>query len=144
MSKMTITLGLFALFSIGLPLWGMQNNSHSPNDNHGCSGECYDQWKQETGGILELQALAQQARAEASPAELGKQAYAGCVACHGAGGEGGIGPQLTGQTADTLIGKLTAYRAGETLGQQSSMMWSQAKPMSDKDIENLAAFIETL
>lgn len=144
MSKLTITLALFALFSVGLPLWGMQNNTHSPHDNHGCSGACYDQWKQATGGILALQQEAQKARAEASPAELGKQAYAGCVACHGAGGEGGIGPQLAGQAAAAIVDKLSAYRAGETLGKQSSMMWSQAQSLTDTDIDNLAAYIEAL
>jgi cytochrome c553 len=140
----SIALVLFGLFAIGLPLYGMQNNSHSPQNIHGCSGECYEAWKAETGGIIALQAAAAQAKAEASPEELGKAAYAGCIACHGADGEGGVGPQLAGQSAATIVDKLTRYKNGETLGNQSSLMWGQAGMLSDSDIEHIAAFVETL
>jgi cytochrome c553 len=89
-------------------------------------------------------AAAAAARAEASPEELGKQAYVGCIACHGAKGEGGVGPTLAGQAAADIATKLLQYKNGETLGSQSALMWSQAAQLSDQDIDNLAAFIEAL
>lgn len=144
MPRYTIALVLFACFSLGLPLYGMQANKHSPRDVHGCSGQCYSDWKAQTGGILALQAAAAEAKAEASPAELGRSTYTGCIACHGANGEGGIGPQLAGQSAADIADKLRRYKAGATLGGQSNLMWSQAGMLSDRDIDNISAFVETL
>ncbi len=144
MPKYAIAVTLFGVFALGLPLWAMQGNKHSPANTHGCYGECYEAWKAETGGVIALQVAAAAARAEASPEELGQQAYAGCIACHGANGEGGVGPQLAGQTAADIADKLLRYKAGETLGNQSSLMWGQAAMLSEQDIDNIAAFVETL
>lgn len=141
MSSNTISLVLFACFAFGLPLWAMQSNQFDGRDNHECSGECYDLWKEQTGGVLALAEAKAAAKAAASPAELGKIAYAGCIACHGAQGEGGIGPKLAGQPAADTTGKLLQYKAGETRGAQSALMWSQAAQLSAADIDNLAAFI---
>ncbi len=52
MSKHTISLIIFVCFAIGLPLWGMQNNDIAGESVHSCSGECYQQWQQQTGGVL--------------------------------------------------------------------------------------------
>lgn len=139
-----LTLLLFACFSIGLPIWAMQQNDFEGGDSHGCSGSCYEAWKQETGGVVAMASAAAAARAEASPEELGKMAYAGCIACHGAAGEGGVGPKLAGQDVAAIVGKLTRYKGGETLGSQSALMWSQAAQLSETDIDNLAAYIATL
>ncbi|MEP5568334.1 MAG: c-type cytochrome [Halioglobus sp.] len=144
MPNYAIALVLFFMFSLGLPLWGMQSNQYTTDDNHGCSGDCYQDWVESTGGVLALEAKAAQARAEASPAELGKKAYAGCIACHGANGEGGVGPALAGQSAADIASKLLQYKAGETRGAQSSLMWSQAALLSDTDIDNIALFVEEL
>ena len=80
----------------------------------------------------------------ASPAALGEKYYGQCIACHGNRGQGGIGPMLAGQASDDIVAKLTAYRAGEERGAQSAMMYPVAKPMTDADIENLAAFVSGL
>jgi len=122
----------------------MQNNSYDGRDINGCSGECYDQWKEETGGVVAVSAAKAAAKAAASPAELGKMAFVGCVACHGAAGEGGVGPQLAGQTMETIADKLTRYKNGETVGVQSALMWSQAAQLSNDDIDNIAAYVVTL
>lgn len=74
----------------------------------------------------------------------GKAKYAGCLACHGANGEGGIGPMLAGQTVDYIVGRLTAYRNGEQVGAQSALMWGQASGLSDQDIQDLAKYVESL
>ena len=78
-----------------------------------------------------------------APADKGKQLYPVCAACHGGKGEGGIGPALAGQTSDAIASKLAAYKAGETIGAQSALMWGQAAGLSEEDIANLAAYIST-
>lgn len=144
MTKTNLALFLFACFALGLPLWGMQVKEDRGLYNRSCTGQCYQDWQEATGGAAALAAAKAQAKAEASPEELGKQAYAGCVACHGAGGEGGIGPALAGRAASEIAGILTQYKNGETRGGESALMWSQAGQLSDADIDNLASFIESL
>ncbi|GAB5452801.1 MAG: hypothetical protein Hals2KO_31290 [Halioglobus sp.] len=135
---------LFLGFAIGLPLWAMDNNSFDKGSVHSCYGECYEAWQQETGGVLEVAMAKAEAKAAASPEELGAAAYAGCIACHGAQGEGGIGPKLAGQSSDDIYGKLLQYKNGETVGNQSALMWGQAAMLGDDDMKNIAAFVETL
>ncbi|MCX2980495.1 c-type cytochrome [Halieaceae bacterium IMCC14734] len=122
----------------------MLTNEHDVDRVHRCDGECYEAWQAKTGGVVAVAAAAQAAKAAASPAELGKAAYQGCIACHGAGGEGGVGPQLAGQSAESIAGMLRQYKNGETRGAQSSLMWANAGMLSQADIDNLAAFVETL
>ena len=74
----------------------------------------------------------------------GESKYAACGACHGSQGGGGVGPKLTGKTADYLTGRLNAYRAGEKVGSQSNMMWAQAGALSDQDIAYLVEYVGTL
>ena len=74
----------------------------------------------------------------------GKAKYAGCMACHGADGSGGVGPALKGRDAGYIIDRLNAYKAKETVGPSSSLMWGQAAGLSDTDISDLAEYISTL
>ena len=74
----------------------------------------------------------------------GKALYAACSACHGANGGGGIGPKLSGKTHEYIMGRLKAYKAGETIGAQSSMMWGNAARLSDEEIHQVTEYIETL
>ena len=64
-----------------------------------------------------------------------------CAACHGPQGQGGIGPKLQGQTADEIISKLLAYKAGEQLGPQSMMMWPTAKQLTEGQIGTIGVYI---
>jgi len=64
-----------------------------------------------------------------------------CAACHGPQGQGGIGPKLQGQTADEIISKLLAYKAGEQLGPQSMMMWPTAKQLTEGQIGAIGVYI---
>lgn len=141
MSSNTISLVVFMCFAFGLPIWAMQTNQYDSSNLHGCTGECYERWKEQTGGVVALAQAKAAAKDAASPAELGQAAYAGCIACHGAQGEGGIGPKLAGQSATEIAEKLLQYKAGETRGAQSALMWSQSAQLSATDIDNLAAFI---
>ena len=86
---------------------------------------------------------AEQVALALSPADKGKRLYPVCAACHGGKGEGGIGPALAGQTSDAIASKLAAYKAGETIGAQSALMWGQAAGLSEEDIADLAAYIST-
>ena len=143
MSKNSVILTMFFCFAVGLPLWGMQSNKFKQDSVHSCSGECYASWAEETGGVLTLAAAKAEAKAAASPVELGKATYTGCIACHGSGGEGGVGPALAGQTGTVIYDKLVQYKNGETRGSQSALMWSQSATLSDDDMKNVAAYVET-
>ena len=74
----------------------------------------------------------------------GTAKYAVCSACHGATGGGGMGPALAGQTVEYIAGRLRSYKAGETVGAQSGMMWGQAANLSETDIQDLAEYVKTL
>ena len=81
-------------------------------------------------------AIADPARAEAQ--------YRTCAACHGQMGEGGIGPSLVGKPSEYLISRLMQYKAGETVGPLSSMMWGQVAGLSPQDLQSLSEYIATL
>ena len=77
--------------------------------------------------------MADPARAEAQ--------YRICAACHGQMGEGGIGPSLVGKPSDYLYSRLLQYKAGETVGPQSVMMWGQVAGLSAEDLHALSEYI---
>jgi len=74
----------------------------------------------------------------------GEAKYTACGACHGAQGQGGVGPMLAGQTVDYIVDRLRSYKAGETIGSQSNLMWGQAAMLTEDDIADLAEYINTL
>lgn len=89
---------------------------------------------------LLLTAAAAQA---AGDAEAGKGKTGTCVACHGADGisPNPLWPNLAGQKDQYLIAQMKAFRDGE---RQNPMMSPMAMPLSDQDIEDLAAFYSGL
>lgn len=143
MSGSNVFLVFFFVFALGLPLWAIDANQYSQEGVHACVGECYEAWKSQTGGIVAVAEAKALAKAEASPEDLGKAAYLGCIACHGAQGEGGIGPELAGQSAEEIATKLVQYKNGETRGSQSALMWSQSSTLSADDIDNIAAYVQS-
>lgn len=70
--------------------------------------------------------------------------YDQCIGCHGAAGEGGVGPQLVGQTKEQIARKLTLYRQGSEVGPMSAMMWPMASGLTDDDIIELSKHISGL
>jgi cytochrome c553 len=66
-----------------------------------------------------------------------------CVACHGADGIGKAPqyPNLAGQKATYIEKQLSAFRSGERKDPNMSAM---AKPLSDQDIVDIAAYFESL
>ena len=84
------------------------------------------------------------ATVQAQDAAAGKVKYATCVACHGAQGQGGVGPKLQGQKSDAVVKKLTAYKNKQQVGSQSALMWGMAGGLTPADINNIAAYTATL
>lgn len=95
--------------------------------------------------VAEAAAGAMGAKAEPEqpkpPADKGAAVYQQCVGCHGPSGGGGVGPRLAGQSADALMKKLHAYKAGKQMGPQTAMMAPIAQGLSDADIEAVANYI---
>jgi cytochrome c553 len=77
-------------------------------------------------------------------ASTGESLYARCVGCHGATGEGGVGPKLKGQSKLELMTKLKGYRDGKQYGPMTSMMAPNVSGFSDEDIEKVADYIAKL
>lgn len=71
-----------------------------------------------------------------------RQQWNTCAACHGARGEGSIGPSLYDKSADEIITKLTLYKNGEIVGPQSQMMWPQAMQLTDGQIGTIGVFVQ--
>jgi cytochrome c553 len=84
------------------------------------------------------------ATAQAQDVAAGKAKYGACVACHGAQGQGGMGPKLAGKPASEIEKKLTAYKNKQQVGPQSALMWGISAGLSPADIKNLAAYTATL
>ncbi|MCP3687062.1 MAG: cytochrome c [Gammaproteobacteria bacterium] len=78
-------------------------------------------------------------------AAAGKSAYAakGCIGCHGAGGKSMVAtyPSLAGRDAAFVKKNLTDFRSG---ARENPVMKAMAGPLSDADIDNLSAYIDTL
>ncbi len=87
--------------------------------------------------VLSLSTFA--APALAGDPEAGEAISATCSACHGPDGLGTMAmyPIIAGQYEDYLVHALTAYRDGQ---RKNAIMAGLAAPLSDEDIENLAAY----
>lgn len=70
---------------------------------------------------------------------LGRQLAGACAVCHGPRGIGAApdAPHLAGQPEAYLARQLRAFRSGE---RRHEVMGVVARPLSDADIEALAAF----
>ncbi len=79
----------------------------------------------------------------AGDAVAGKSKAASCAGCHGATGVSNnpMWPNLAGQQAGYLAKQLRAFRDGS---RSDPMMGPMAKPLSDADIDNLAAYYSSL
>jgi cytochrome c553 len=120
---------------VGL-IWYVTADSPRQSRVLGCYGECYEKYVETHGTVVE-QLLAKQAEAEADEFSTIRSLWSGCAACHGQEGTGGVGPALAGKE---IADMLKAYRAGETRGAQSVMMWSQASQLTDAEIDLLSKF----
>jgi len=63
-----------------------------------------------------------------------------CTACHGAAGEGGMGPALKGETAKKNLEQVIAFIKSP----KAPMPKLYPSPLNDGDVDDVAAFVETL
>ena len=111
------------------------------SSNSSCTGECYEEYVALNGTPAEIE-MAKRELAMTDDFSSIRSLWAGCAACHGAQGQGGVGPMLAGQSSDDIIMKLTTYKNGGTVGPQSALMWGQASMLSEKDIETIGEFVK--
>jgi cytochrome c553 len=81
--------------------------------------------------------------AQASDASAGRQKAQACSVCHGSLGLSVTpdAPHLAGQPVIYLAAQLRAYRSG---ARKHEVMVFIAKPLSDDDINNLAAWFSSI
>ncbi|GMR21654.1 MAG: hypothetical protein BMS9Abin36_2258 [Gammaproteobacteria bacterium] len=78
----------------------------------------------------------------AGDAAAGKAQSTKCAGCHGADGKGqGNNPPLAGKDAQYFVKQMRDYRSG---ARKHSLMNMMAKPLSDQDIADLAAYYASL
>lgn len=79
----------------------------------------------------------------AGDAAAGKIKAVSCAICHGAEGVSAndIWPNLAGQKSGYLVKQMKAFRDGD---RKDPMMSPMAAPLSDEDIDNLAAYFSGL
>lgn len=84
--------------------------------------------------------------AQAGDPEAGKAKSAPCSICHGADGKSQIPmyPKLAGQHQAYLVSALKAYKSGDRKGAMAGMMTPNVAPLSDADIDDLAAYYSSL
>lgn len=93
-------------------------------------------------GLL-LAAAAAPLPAAAADAAAGKAKAQQCAVCHGPNGISAApdAPNLAGQPAIYVTAQLKAYRSGE---RKHEVMGVMAKPLTDADIDNLAAWFASI
>jgi cytochrome c553 len=81
--------------------------------------------------------------AQAADAKAGQVKAGMCVTCHGALGLSTMpnAPHLAGQPAIYIEEQLKKYRSGKRANEVMAVM---AKPLTDKEIENLAAWYASI
>ena len=66
-----------------------------------------------------------------------------CINCHGPAGKGAASyPKISGKEVSYIKSKLETYRKGEEIGPNSALMIMMAKPLTDEEIANLAAYLK--
>ena len=81
--------------------------------------------------------------AESGDIKAGETRYAqNCGNCHGPAGMGLASyPKIKGKEISYLVDRLKTYRSGTKVGPNSSLMIMMAQPLSDAEIDNLAAYL---
>jgi len=66
-----------------------------------------------------------------------------CINCHGAAGKGVASyPKVSGNEISYTTSRLETYREGTKIGPNSSLMIMMAKPLTDEEIADLAAYLK--
>lgn len=112
----------FLFFLLLLGYFNYANSGEKPTESHESTGD-----DAITGDIL-----------------AGEERYKmTCINCHGAAGKGVASyPKISGKEIADTISKLETYRDGIKIGPNSSLMIMMAKPLTDEEIANLAAYLK--
>jgi len=80
----------------------------------------------------------------AGDSQAGEERYnQTCVNCHGTAGKGVASyPKISGKEISYTKSMLEKYRDGIKVGPNSSLMIMMAKPLTDEEIANLAAYLK--
>jgi cytochrome c553 len=146
MKELWYVLGGCAVFFLGFSTMVYPNIEHKGGGyHHACVDECYEQLKKNRE-IAKQKAMIVAAYNEANgivveAPDPGEKIWGGCMGCHGQNGEGGLGPKLSGQTYDYILGRLNTYKDRGTVGKQSNMMWSQASALNNQQIVDVSKYI---
>jgi cytochrome c553 len=99
--------------------------------------------KKATSVVIAGVLLGMSGSALAGDAEAGKAKSATCAGCHGVTGVSSnpMWPNLAGQKEGYLVKQIKAFREGI---RTDPLMSPMAKPLSDEDIDNLAAYFSSL
>ena len=66
-----------------------------------------------------------------------------CINCHGPAGKGAASyPKISGKEVSYVTAMLETYRDGTEVGPNSFLMIYNAKPLTDVEIANLAAYLK--
>lgn len=76
--------------------------------------------------------------------EAGEARYKkSCINCHGPAGKGVASyPKISGNEVSYTKSRLETYRDGIKIGPNSALMFMFAKPLTDEEIANLAAYLK--
>jgi len=91
---------------------------------------------------LALASLAASTAFAEGSAQAGQAKSATCVACHGVDGNS-VNPEwptIAGQHSGYIVKQLKAFKTG---ARQNGLMSPMAQPLSDQDVEDLAAYFST-
>jgi cytochrome c553 len=82
--------------------------------------------------------------AKSGDSEAGKIRYAKtCINCHGPAGKGVASyPKISGKEVSYITTMLKTYRDGIEVGPNSGLMIMMAKPLTDNEIADLAAYLK--
>lgn len=96
-------------------------------------------------GDHEDAAVVLDASVEDGDVAAGEEVYQGvCKNCHGPTAKGMASfPKLAGLAPEHLVARLLAYKAEEKVGPNSALMYPVAQDLSDEDIANVVAYIDT-
>lgn len=97
-----------------------------------------------SGGTSAVEAVTTTDDALTGNIDAGEERYnKTCSNCHGPAGKGVASyPKISGNEISYTKSKLETYRDGIKIGPNSSLMIMMAKPLTDEEIANLAAYLK--
>ena len=95
-------------------------------------------------GLLLLTVAGLPGYAFSADKEAGEARYKqSCINCHGPAGKGLASyPKISGNEISYTTSRLETYRDGKKIGPNSALMIMMAKPLTDEEIANLAAYLK--